>query len=136
MSDPQFVKSWQSKDKLQTQLNGATASGANDRVGGSDVRRRTSATERLNRRIVESEAVLSPVRIGEIGMIENIEKLGPELGTELFRKMPVLGNRKVNVFKSSVREGVAAHVAELPQGWREHNGVALGIATEERQRFG
>jgi hypothetical protein len=24
----------------------------------------------------------------------------------------------------------------LPQGWREHNGVALGIATEERQRFG
>ena len=102
MSDPQFVKSWQSKDKLQTQLNGATASGANDRVGGSDVRRRTSATERLNRRIVESEAVLSPVRIGEIGMIENIEKLGPELKIHPFaeRQGKIFDDGKISVHET------------------------------------
>ena len=73
-------KTGRSENKFQSQLNGAAATRANDGVGGSDVGRGASASERPNGRIVESETVLSAVGIGKVGMVENIKELGSELG--------------------------------------------------------
>src|ERR1700722_766859 len=132
-ADPVLINPWQSENKFQAQLNRAAAAGADDGVGGGDVWRGATATERLNGRIVESETVLTAVRIGEIGGVENVEDLGPKLGAKAFAKMPVLGHGEVDVTESGVGEGVAPHVAELSE-WRwKHDGVALRITTEEGQ---
>jgi len=75
-------------------------------------------------------SVLSAERICEIRMIEDIEKLHPELGSETLTKFPVLGYRKVDVAKSGVAEDVAAHSAESPQRGRDQQRLSAGIAAE------
>ena len=59
-------------------------------------------------------SILTAERICEIRMIEDIEKLHPELGSETLTKFPVLGYRKVNIAKSGIAEDVAAHRSESP----------------------
>ena len=68
------------------------------------------------------ETVLSAVGIGKVRMIENVEELGAELGTQAFAEVPVLGHREIQVAEAGVREEIAPHGAERP--------YAGGIMTE------
>src|SRR5262249_47734147 len=67
-----------SKQQLETQLNGPRASRTDDWVGRRHVRCDAAAAEWLRRRIVKTETVLAAIRVGEAGVIENIEYLGAE----------------------------------------------------------
>src|SRR5450755_1899598 len=119
------------KDKLQPQLNGAVAARSNDGVGSGDVRSGAAATEATRRRIIKTETILATVRIGEVGMIEDIEELSPELGAEPLAHMPVLRQREIHIAETRIGESVAAHIAECPQCWRNHDGVTFGIAAKQ-----
>src|SRR6267154_1177917 len=118
-----------SERELQAQLNSTAPARPDHRIGGGYVWRRASATEGAKgRRIVLSVTILSAVRISEVGMVENVEELGAELGMDTFTKMPVLGNREIEVLESGVGEQISRHVAQLPQRRRQHDGSALGVA--------
>src|ERR1700675_247056 len=69
-------------------------------------------------------------------MVENVEELSPELGMDALPQMPILSHRKIEVAKSGIAEGVAAHVSELTQSWRDHDRIALGVAAKQCQRVG
>src|SRR4029077_19495160 len=108
---PRFKKPPRSEDELQAQLNRAAATGADNGVGSGDVWSGTAATETTGGRIIQSESVLASIRIGEVGMVEDVEEFSPELGTEALAEMPVLCQREVHISESGIGEGVAAHVA-------------------------
>src|ERR1700689_3400758 len=120
-----------SKNKFHSQLNCAAAAGTDDGVGGGDVGSGATATEASRRRIVESETVLTAVRIGEVGMVENVKELGPELSVEALGEVPILRHRKVDILETGIRERISAHVAKLSESGRDHHGVAFGIAAEK-----
>ena len=84
--------------QLQSQLHRAAAARPDDRVSCRHVRRRASATERTSGRIIHSITILSAVGIGEIRMVENVEKLRPELRVETLAEMPVLRNPRRSRF--------------------------------------
>ena len=104
----------QSENELQAQLNRAAAAGADDGVGGCNVRRGATAAEGLCGRVVEPIAVLPSVGICEVRVIEDIEELGAELGVETFAQLPVLGNGEIEVLESGITEEVTSHISELP----------------------
>src|SRR5450759_1019709 len=118
---PRFVKPARSENKLQAELNRARASRTHGRVGGGEVGSGTAATEASHGRIIEAVTILSAVWIGEVGMVEYVEELSPELGAEALAEMPVLRQREVHVAETRIGEGVAAHVAERPQCRRNHD---------------
>src|ERR1700728_281745 len=120
-----------SENKLQSQLHRTASTGTDYRISSGDVRCSARASERLNRRIVKAETILSAVRVGEIRVIENVEEFGPELRVETLGEMPVLRHREVHVAESRVREDVAAHVAKAPEGGRNHDGIAFRVASEQ-----
>src|SRR5580658_2435068 len=122
-----------SKNELQTELNSAASARADDGIGSRNIRRGTGAAKWLNGRVVETETALSAIRVGEIRMIKDVEKLRPELRAHALRKVPILSHRKINVFEAEIGEGVAAHVAELPEGRRKHDRIAFLIAAEVGQ---
>src|ERR1700730_6036556 len=133
---PRFRKPARSENELQAQLNRAAATGADDGVGSGDVRSGTAATETTGGRIIQTESVLAAIRIGEVGMVEDVEDFSPELGTEALAEMPVLRQREVHIAESRIGEGVAAHVAEGSQGWRNHDRAALGITAKQVESSG
>src|SRR5712692_8811553 len=118
------------KSELQPQLNGATATRPNDRVGGRHIGCRTTATEATRRGIVMCKSVLSTKRVGEVGWVKIIEKFRAELGRKALAEFPILGNGEIYVAETSVAENVAAHCAEGPERGRNHEGLAVRIATE------
>src|ERR1039458_6270647 len=95
---PRFVKPLRSENKLQAELHRTRASRTHGRVGGGDVRSGTAAAEATHGRIIEAETILPAIRIGEVGMVENVEELRPELGAEALAKVPVLRQRGVHGF--------------------------------------
>src|ERR1035438_10281315 len=119
------------ESELQAQLNGARSAGAHRGVGGRNIRRGATATERANRRIIQAESILAAVWIGEVRMVENVEELGAGLQPHRFSKVEILGQREVEIPEASVLEYIAAHVSELAQRRRNHNGTAIGVAAEE-----
>src|SRR5215831_19317023 len=103
---------WYLKSELQTQLSRTAAAGTNHGIGGGNVGRRTTTAKRARRGIVVRETILSSKGVGKIGMIEDVEELSPELRTQTFAELPVLGQRAIHVAESGVPENVAAHGAE------------------------
>ena len=69
--------------------------------------RGASTTKRLHRRIVQTESILTTVRIGKVRMIENIKELSPDLRVNALAKMKVLGHRKIEVAETRVRKRIA-----------------------------
>src|SRR5208337_121074 len=114
---PRLVKPARSENKLQAELNRARASRTHGRVGGGDVGSGTTAAEATRGRIIEAETILPAIRIGEVGMVENVEELSPELGAEALAKMPVLRQREIEILETGIGENVASHGAEGSQ-WR------------------
>src|ERR1039457_2262266 len=76
------------------------------------------------------EGSLCAERIGEVGMIEDIEKLNPELRTKALAPLEVLSHRKVHVLESSVAEDVATHGAKSAELGRNEYRVARSVASE------
>ena len=125
------MKLARSENQLQAELNRARASRTHGRVGGGDVRSGTAAAEATRGRIIEAVTILAAIRIGEVGVVENVEELRPELGAEALAEMPVLRQREVHVAETGIGENVAAHVAERPQCRRNHDGVPFGVAAKQ-----
>ena len=83
------------EEKLQPKLDGARPSGAEHRIGRSDVGSGATATERANgwiSRCADALACGPTERIREVGMIGDVEHLGPELRSEPLAELPALGN--------------------------------------------
>ena len=70
-------------------------------------------------------------RISKIGMVEDIKEFGTKLDVHSLSQMPVLGQREIEVPETGVREHVPAHVSELAQGRRNHDGISLGVSTQK-----
>src|ERR1700722_7209610 len=121
--------------QLQSQLHRAAAARPDDRVSCRHIRRRASATEGTCRRIIHSITILSAVGISEIRMVENVEKLRPELRVNSFAQVPVLGHGEIEILESRVGEHVARHISEMSQLWRDHDGIALRIAAKVSKSF-
>src|SRR5258708_26262084 len=123
------------KSELQTKLNRAAAAGADDRVGGCYIRRRTRATERPARRVVVGPSVLSAERVGEVGMVKDVKELRAELGTEALAPLEVLGHRQIHVLETCIAEDVPSHGAESAKSRRNQDRLAVRIAAKGRQRI-
>ena len=69
-------------------------------------------------------------------MIENIEELGAKLSPKTLPEMPVLGQGQIEIAKTRVRKHIAAHIPEMSEGRRNHDGVALSVATKQIEGCG
>ena len=99
--------------ELQTKLNRAASTGADDRIGGGNVRRGTGATESTWRGwIIVSPAVLAAEWIGEIWMVKEVEEFSPELHLDAFSKTEILHDGEIDIPEAQVAKHVAAHIAE------------------------
>src|ERR1700690_2327340 len=121
------------ENKLQAELNRARASRTHGRVGGGDVGSGAAATEATHGRIIEAETILATVGVVEVGMVENVEELRPELRVEALAKMPVFGHGEIEVAETGIGENVTSHGAEGSQCWWNHDGVPLGVAAEQAE---
>src|SRR5229473_7982371 len=130
-SDPAVNQGWL-KSELHTKLNRAGATGTNDRVGSCNIWCGTPTTEEsaTTRRIVVCISVLSAERVGEIGVVENIEELRAELGAEMLAPFEVLGHGQIHVLESRIAEDVATHGAERAECGRDHDGFSAGVAAK------
>ena len=128
---PALNRGWL-KSELQTKLNRAGATGTNDRVGSSNIWCGTPTTEEsaTTRRIVVCISVLPAEWIGEIRVIENIEELRTELGSEMLTPLEVLGHGEIHVLESRIAEDVASHGAEGAECGRDHEGLSAGVAAK------
>src|SRR5271165_5007665 len=80
-----------SENELQTELNVAGAAGSDHRVGHGDVGRGAGAAERIGYgRIDLKERGIHSIRIGEGGMVEDVEELDAKLRAQSFLDGPVL----------------------------------------------
>jgi len=98
--------------EFQAQLNGSGASRPDNGIGRRYVRRDAAAAEWWRRWVVEAEAILSAIRIGEVGVVENVKEFGAKLGVQAFPELPVLPDREIPVAEAGILKRVAAHGAE------------------------
>src|SRR5579863_1122080 len=119
--------------ELRSKLNRARPSGTDGRIRSRYVRRRASAAEWLHRGIVQTESVLTPIRIGEIRMVKNVEELRAELQPHCFSKVKILGYREIEILETGILKHVAPHVPKLSERRWDHHGTAIGIAAEQVQ---
>src|SRR5579864_294088 len=128
MRRPQKTRSLtRSEHQLQTQLDRAAASRSNDRIGCGPIGRGTTAAKAgaENRGIVHAKSVLSTERICEVRMVENVEELGSELGSEALLQPPALRNREIPIAKTGIAKRVAAHGTEGAECWGKHSRLAI-----------
>src|ERR1700757_3878924 len=128
-------RTWNGKPRLEnefrSQLNRARSSRAYRRVRSRHVGRGAAAAERLNRRIVQAEPVLSTIRISEIRMVEYVEELGTKLQPLAFAKMKILSDREVKHSEPSILKHIAAHISELTERGSHHHRVSRCVAAEQ-----
>ena len=62
------------------------------------------------------------VRGGEVGVVEDVEELGAELGADAFGDLGGFDEGEVQVDEAGAGEGVAAEVADGSGGWGEEGG--------------
>src|SRR5208337_3602202 len=104
------------KSDLQTKLNRAAAAGANDRVGGRHIRRRARATEEAATagRIVMPPTILSTERVGEVGMVEDIEELNTALHGEVLAHLKFLATERSTFLNPVSRKTLRPMVPKVP----------------------
>lgn len=120
--------------ELQTQLDRARATRTHGRVSSSYIGSGAAAAKRTKRRIIQAKSILTAVRVSEVRMVENIEELGAGLESHGFSKVEILGQREIEISEASVLEHVPAHVSELAQRRRNHDGTSVGVAAKQIQR--
>ncbi len=127
------------ENEFQAQLDGAVAARAKHGVKGGLVRGGTTATKTASacRWIGKGSLAITAggaIRISEIGMIENIERLDAELGFETLPEFEILADGKIDVAEASVTEDVAAHGAKCAETIWNQNGAAIGVAAGKAER--
>ena len=75
-------------------------------------------------------AVLAAERIGNVGVVENVEEFRPELRAEAFGKLPGLADGEVPVAESCIAKDVPAHGAKRPERGRQHHRTAIDVTAE------
>lgn len=75
-------------------------------------------------------AILPAERIGEIGMVQEVEELGAELRAEALRKLPVLSHGEIPVAITRVAKDVTAHRTLRPEGRRNHDGTLVRVTAK------
>ena len=88
------------KDKLQAQLNGAGASGSEQRVLSRAVRRLAPTAE------TPITGKTATARVRENRFIENVEEFGAELSRKPFFYRPVLEQGKIPIAEAIVAEKI------------------------------
>ncbi len=78
-------------------------------------------------------AILSAKRIGEVGVIEQVEEFGPQLHADAFVEVEHLHRREIHIFEAEVAESVTAHCAESAGSRRSHDSPAIDVATPIRE---
>src|SRR5437016_2098774 len=84
-----------SEDQFQSQLHCAVPTRSQHRIPASLVRCGTATAQNRGRRIIiesGAKAIRRPVRISEVGMVENVEELRSELGGEPLPQLPTLSH--------------------------------------------
>ena len=114
-------------DEFQAQLDRTGPARPENGIRSRLVRRVTAAAEKTGlacRRIVEA-GVCRPVGIGEVRMVEDIEKLGAELGGEAFLDFRFLDHGHIPVFETQVAEVVTPRIADGSQRGRNQDRLAV-----------
>jgi len=106
--------------ELQAELDRAGVSRADDWIAGRDIGRGAPTAERaIGRRIAASGVAIDRAEgISDLGVIEHVEELRPELSAEPLRELEVLEYGEVHVLETGVTEDVPAHGAESSSHWR------------------
>src|SRR5882762_7323257 len=135
------IEFWQRiglEGELQPELHHATASRTDQRIGGRVVGRGAAAAKRAagRRVIAETRAIRCAVWIGDIGVIENVKELHPELGAEPLLERETLEHGEIHVLEARVTEDVPAHGAKGSGRGRQHDRVADHEAATRRKRSG
>src|SRR5579863_2636499 len=120
--------------EFQAQLNGPGASRADNWIGRCYVRCDAATAKWWRRWIVETEAILSAIRIGEVWVVENVEEFGAKLGVKPFPELPVLRKREIPVAEAGIVKRVTAHSAERSKRRRKHHRTALCVAPKPVER--
>src|SRR6266852_2231950 len=81
-------------------------------------------------------AIVCTVRIGDGGVIEQVEKLDPELGAVPFLEREGLEDREIPVLEARVAEDVPAHSPKGMCSGRNHDRVADYVAAARLKRTG
>ena len=124
--------------ELQTKLNVPRGSRTHDRVPGIDIGSSACPAEAGGCRGV----ILSTTgpgrraeRVGEDGVIEQVEELRPELDRIPLLEPEVLEYRKIKVLEARVPEDVPAHCSKSSRfGW-DHDGVSGNEAATCREGY-
>src|SRR5260370_3989177 len=99
-SGPTVGKGGLLENQLQAELYRARASRTHGRIGGGDVGSGATASEATHRGIIEAETILAAIRISEVGMVEDVKELRPELRAEAVAENPVLRQRQTKILES------------------------------------
>ena len=84
-------------------------------------------------RIVQAKSVLTTIRVREVRVIEDVEEFGAELQALGFAEMEIFCQRKIEIPEARIREHIPAHISEVAEGRRHHDGVPRRIAAIEIQ---
>ena len=79
-------------------------------------------------------SILTAERVREVRMVEQIEEFCPELRSQPFPELPVLGDREVYIAESGIAEDVASHRAESAERRWNQEGLPIGVTTEAGER--
>ena len=122
--------------EFQPELHHAAASRTDQRIGGRVVGRGAAAAKRAAGRwvIAEPRAIRRAVRIGNIGVIENVKELHTELGAEPLLEHETLEHGEIHVLEARVTEDVPAHVSEGSQRRGSQKRIARGVAATAEKR--
>src|SRR5216683_2727207 len=114
------------EDNLQAQLHSAVRARTEHGVFARYVRGCAATSELVGHgRIVVVEAVWPSARVGELRMIEDVEKLGAELEGQPLLEFPIFIDRRVPVLEGVAGEDVSARVGKRPKRGRNHYRAAL-----------
>ncbi len=124
--------------ELQSELHHAAASRTDQWIAGCHVGCGAPATERAGGRgvVAELSAIRCAVRIGDDGVVEQVEKFDPELGSVPLPVREGLEYREIHVPEARVAEDVPARGAKGSKLGRNHNRVAGHEAAKRRKRIG
>ena len=108
---------------------------------GTEIASREAGT----RDVAEGPAGRGKNGIAKVGMVENIEELGPELESKSFRDLRVFGDREIGVEEIGSGDGIAAQGSRMARArddrinskvWRSRNiadrNAAEGAGNRER----
>src|SRR5712692_900553 len=122
--------------QLQAQLHRAVASRTDFGIACCEVGCLAPAAERRGAPgvIAVMRAIICAVRIGDGGVIEQVEELDPELGAVPFLEREGLEYREIPILEAVVAEDVPAHGAKGSRLGRNHDRVAVYVAATRSQR--